>query len=725
MTTTLPTICLNMIVKNESKIITRMLDSVYDIIDSYVICDTGSTDNTIELIHHYFQEKNIATKRHVFGMVIEEPFQDFGYNRTFALKACELLKQKADYILLMDADMKLRMNITPIQLKSRLTKNAYYFFQGSEGFFYKNVRIVKNHFKFTYWGTTHEYIKSPEGVEVGEIPLFDRNEIFIRDIGDGGSKTTKFERDIDLLQKGLESIPNNDRYTFYLANSFHDKGDLENAITTYKKRIEIGGWAEEVWYSHLAIARCQKRLENYSEFVNYLLLGYDSFPYRIENIYELVKYYRETSKHHLAYAFYLLADNVRKQNKHHNDFLFWQHDIYLWRLDYELSIIGYYVNPENFNLCELSMELIKKHVVEEYCYKNIIFNYKFYAPEIAKHGYTNEIKVPSEMLGDLVQSTPTICKLRGSHPLKTSDNGYILVGIRLINYHIDDNGNYVNQETIVSKTLLQVYEICQDNTFTSIQGNNLLSYDTTYDCRYQGPEDVRFFAYHDVNGKETVLYNANRGVDDHTMCIEKGSVDLHHYALKDSQLVYKSEHFSMGSNERQIEKNWVMFTRQKDAEDTIHWVYKFSPLEIGIISSSEPGAGEETNSSDSTPGVFQTIHITPSSQLPRFFEDLRGSTNGVNISNEIWFICHLVSYEDRRFYYHVMVVLDAETMNLKSYTPLWTFEKQKVEYTLGFVYIEEVNSFIIGYSILDKQTKMLEITKSWFDKQMIPHVDNV
>ena len=37
-----PTICLNMIVKNESKIITRLLNTVLPIIDTYCICDTGS-----------------------------------------------------------------------------------------------------------------------------------------------------------------------------------------------------------------------------------------------------------------------------------------------------------------------------------------------------------------------------------------------------------------------------------------------------------------------------------------------------------------------------------------------------------------------------------------------------------------------------------------------------------------------------------------------------------
>ena len=56
------TLCLNMIVKNESKIITRFLDSVIGLIDSFCIVDTGSSDNTIEIIMKYFQDKSIEGK---------------------------------------------------------------------------------------------------------------------------------------------------------------------------------------------------------------------------------------------------------------------------------------------------------------------------------------------------------------------------------------------------------------------------------------------------------------------------------------------------------------------------------------------------------------------------------------------------------------------------------------------------------------------------------------
>ncbi|HBY69284.1 MAG TPA: glycosyl transferase, partial [Flavobacteriaceae bacterium] len=53
MSKTKPRLCLTMIVKNESAIIKRCLDSVKQHIDYWVIFDTGSTDNTKDLIKDY------------------------------------------------------------------------------------------------------------------------------------------------------------------------------------------------------------------------------------------------------------------------------------------------------------------------------------------------------------------------------------------------------------------------------------------------------------------------------------------------------------------------------------------------------------------------------------------------------------------------------------------------------------------------------------------------
>jgi len=64
------------------------------------------------------------------------------------------------------------------------------------------------------------------------------------------------------------------------------------------------------------------------------------------------------------------------------------------------------------------------------------------------------------------------------------------------------------------------------------------------------------------------------------------------------------------------------------------------------------------------------------------------------------------------------VVLDANTYKLKKYTPFFTFTKEKVEYTLGFIY-QENEEFLIGYSVLDKITDFMTITKKSIDDMMI------
>ena len=106
-------------------------------------------------------------------------------------------------------------------------------------------------------------------------------------------------------------------------------------------------------------------------------------------------------------------------------------------------------------------------------------------------------------------------------------------------------------------------------------------------------------------------------------------------------------------------------------------------------------------------------------KTPNVFNYVRGSTNGVHVDDEIWFITHVVSYEDRRYYYHMVVILDLATMRLKRYTRLFTFEKKSVEYTLGFVYIPETRRLLIGYSILDRETKYIMVGRDTIDNMMV------
>ncbi len=92
-----PTICLCMIVKDEAKVIERCLGSVRDLIDTWVISDTGSTDGTQELIRRALDG--------IPGELHEEPWTNFGHNRTLNIRHA---RGKADYLLLIDADMVVR-----------------------------------------------------------------------------------------------------------------------------------------------------------------------------------------------------------------------------------------------------------------------------------------------------------------------------------------------------------------------------------------------------------------------------------------------------------------------------------------------------------------------------------------------------------------------------------------------------------------------------------------
>jgi glycosyltransferase involved in cell wall biosynthesis len=689
----IPKICLNMIVKNESKIITRLLESVYKLIDSYIICDTGSTDDTKEIIETFLNERNIQ------GKIIHEPFQNFGYNRAFALKACEN-QPNADYILLLDADMRLQLNgeLTVEKFKTSLKDDLYYIFQGNEFSYYKNVRIVKNNLTLSYWGVTHEYVSVPPNTNY-KFTQFDKSIIFIYDVGDGGSKTNKYERDIQLLTNGLIETPDNDRYLFYLANSYRDTHQYAQAIETYLRRIKVGGWFEEVWQCHYSIGRCAMAIGKPELAIYHWLQGYNVFPQRLENIYEIIHHYRNDCKYHLAYQYYCIADGERKGHNQSLDFLFLEKDVYDWKLDYEMTIIAYYRNSLPFNTCNICMKVLAYPFLENHIASNILSNYKFYAKKLLDmttsidHSQKwNALKCSSisyHIGTDFVSSTPTFCMNKA---------GEIVSIIRYVNYRIAEDGSYCNKERIETKNLISVIDIQSHPRRNWIKKKEfILKYDTTLDNVYVGLEDVRLFA--GSNGD--IFYNANRGLSVQNIVIQHGKIDELTGNVLSSVLLNSVQKDGVALLPvNNIEKNWVLF---EDGNNQLKMIHSWCPLTIGTC-----------KMNDSNP----TLNISESLATPYFFRFLRGSTNGIRIDNEIWFICHTVSHEARRYYYHIFVVLDLHTLQVKRYSPFFTFEGKAVEYTLGMLYFSEPREFMIGYSLFDKETKYMMVSRENIEKNI-------
>jgi hypothetical protein len=108
----------------------------------------------------------------------------------------------------------------------------------------------------------------------------------------------------------------------------------------------------------------------------------------------------------------------------------------------------------------------------------------------------------------------------------------------------------------------------------------------------------------------------------------------------------------------------------------------------------------------------ETFEITAKNDTPYLFKHIRGSTSGVEVNDEIWFLCHVVSYEERRYYYHIMVMLDKTSLQLRRTSKMFTFEKEKVEYCLGMDVLGDDVRF--GISIMDRETKYVSVSKNWF-----------
>jgi tetratricopeptide (TPR) repeat protein len=607
--------------------------------------------------------------------------------------------ENADYLLLLDADMILQVgNIDIIEFKQNLKSDTYHIFQGSPTFFYKNVRLVKNDPRVSYWGVTHEYVQTPPDFKYEDLLI---ETLFIKDIGDGGAKAEKFERDVRLLTKGLEELPDNDRYTFYLANSYRDLGQQQNAIDTYKKRIKIGGWREEIWFSYYSIGKCYRDMGDFAQAMHYWLEGYSFFPDRIENLYEIITHYRQHGKNNIAYTFYDMADYERTRCPS-TDHLFLEKDIYDYKLDYEFSIIGYYCNRNKHNIDKACMRVLANKSADENTQKNIFSNYKFYATKL-KDVVGNSIITldigSSNIIDktDMASSTPSLCidKITGE----------LVVNVRFVNYRIGEHGEYINNDRIVTKNVVATFDMKQKSEKMIKTSEFEVKYESSYDNLYVGLEDVRLF----TSNSGQILFNANRGLSYECMVIEHGQLNLKSHQTV-STLVKKDK-------QRPIEKNWTIF--QDYGSNDVKMVYEWHPLTIGLH------RDHPDHLIDGENRPITQLDCKWSIETPPFFKWVRGSTNGMSITNqvdgsrELWFICHIVSYEDRRYYYHIFVVLDAVTYQVKRYSRLFTFEGHKVEYTLGFVYLEANQEFMIGYSLLDRETKYMKVGLGDIENMMV------
>jgi hypothetical protein len=381
-------------------------------------------------------------------------------------------------------------------------------------------------FPWTCKGVTHEYWD-------GTTEPLSKEICYIDDRNDGGCKSDKFERDAKLLEQGLKEEPKNIRYMFYLAQTYHSLGRWKDSIAMYKRRIEGGGWYEEVWYSHYMIAQSYLSLNDPIRFESWMLRAHKYYPKRAECIYKLTKYFREHAEHYKAYHYADLGSKIPTPP----DSLFIEKDVYTGLFDYEKSILDYYVKSDTTEgLCHSFQYLMKD---DRYA-QNVISNMKFYVQPISRSYKKIALKSP---FGEKYRSSAI------------SLDVFPYANVRWVNYWIE-NGEYKtpNNEPVMTENAYMNIETgelvcCMDNNSVGLPRR---------DVQVKGLEDIRL-----CDGKFTAT------VQEYALGVRvlHGTYNTLHGTYENCTVLESPEG-------RHCEKNWLMVPGTED------FIYDWFPFRV-------------------------------------------------------------------------------------------------------------------------------------------------
>ena len=322
-----PTICLNMIVRNEAHVVREVLDCVAPYISSWVVVDTGSHDGTQDVIREHMAGLGIP------GELFERPWRDFGHNRTEALN---LAAGRADYIWVIDADDL----VVGTPDFSRLGGDCYDLRYGPEnGFTYWRTQLLRDGLPWRFRGVVHEVVTCDRPRHPQRLP--GNYHINSRRLGDRNRDPQKYARDRDLLLAEVQRDPDDARSVFYLAQSYFDLGDFANARTWYARRVTMGGWGEEIYYSLYRLAETMEKLgEPWPRIQAMLLHAYEIRPTRAETLHAIARHYRTQGRYQLGHLFARQAASIPLPAE---DFLFVGAAIHTWAALDEQAVCAWHL----------------------------------------------------------------------------------------------------------------------------------------------------------------------------------------------------------------------------------------------------------------------------------------------------------------------------------------------------------------------------------------------
>jgi len=637
------TLCLNMIVRNEAHIIRRCLQSVADHIACWVIGDTGSTDDTPAIIGSFFRERGIAGELHHF------PFENFEQARNEALQRARESKLAFDYLLLTDADMELEVSDT--SFRDRLTSPAYSVRQHNT-IWYWNDRLVRRDTAACYHGVTHEYLDVPAGrTRLEGIRFIDHAE--------GSTRAEKFQRDAKLLLEDLQRNPTNARSWFYLAQTYRDSGQWDEAIRAYQRRIEHAGWAEETWYAQLQVARCMLRLGNHDGFVRHALSAWNRRPHRAEPLYDLARFHRERGENVAATLF---AVHGMRLPWPQDDALFIEDSVYNWGLKEEYAISGFYV-PEHKEraaaVCDaLALNLKVPPVHRSQARRNL----RFYARPL------------KELLPSFAPERIRFDPEPGWHAMNPCVLGWnkeLWLLQRTVNYTVSAAGDYVTDGGGPART--RNFLLRLDDSFAVLHAAELpppAGLPPPAFGSVLGLEDVRIFVRNGSLWGTATVREQNKAGWCETMLFRIAEAGTDTPRIVDWRIVRPA-------GAQPHEKNWIPVA----SDEALRFIYSVAPTRI----------------------IDDQADVLVQRQAPWAAEQIRGGSQAIAFARGWLVLCHEhVLFGKTRFYLHRFVWFD-RSGTLRRISPPFNLVRPGIEFAAGLAWHPDGKRLLISFGVADAE----------------------
>ena len=222
-----------MIVKNEERFLAQCLRSVADVVDEIIICDTGSTDATIEIAKSFG------------ATVIERPWRnDFAWARNQSIEPA-----RYRWIMFLDADEELTPESKPAV---RMLKNAQAYreaiwvrcfnksddYRGTGTMSHALIRVFPNNPEIRFRGLIHEFPSinnSPDGLHGRMAPITIVHHGYLKDVV---KERNKGERNLEIVRAATEREPEDPFHWFNLGSTAFLTNDYElarDALETMRK----------------------------------------------------------------------------------------------------------------------------------------------------------------------------------------------------------------------------------------------------------------------------------------------------------------------------------------------------------------------------------------------------------------------------------------------------------------------------------------------------------